>query len=572
MFGGGFDPGGLNELAEVASSEATQGTQPQGESLPPASGGEEQPVNSDGTPWEGDFDDDHMNGDSMVAELHKRMAKEEAMAAVARTIGSSGQHWNTKDNEFPKKNKPDSATLRAEVLRRDKEQRPGHWHVQKLCEWLRDHPAPPVSEGLNAGEEQELPQGRGQSARGGVPTETDGGNVSQGADAGGADEVKKRRWTKTAQTVRLVHCIVELKGAYLVRDQKPANRQELESVDRKWFWHELAKLFNTSTFSPPLITCPPNPDSASDFTGLSAGYDGFPADAKKLQEEFGNLRRILTVALHGFRKSGMGDFGPDGVHGWESSAQQAEHSNTVYSSKFKNFLHGDMVAEYAYNILLKHGLLESSTADMPTEAQHNGDSNRSCKTKRVRPKESNPRKKRLQQQMGSLQAVLSQPMQLLKSEEEKRKEHYAANTARLQYMGATETLMAQKEQALLQVECGHEHTHTHHTHSLSLSLSLSHTHTHTPPHTHSHSHTHHAHTHSHSHTHHAHTPPAHTSTHIHTHHSTHIHSSRHTHTTHTCIAHTHTHTPHTHTHTPHTPSPLVPTHSHAGGALHQGIH
>ena len=560
MFGGGFDPGGLNELAEVASSEATQGTQPQGESLPPASGGEEQPVNSDGTPWEGDFDDDHMNGDSMVAELHKRMAKEEAMAAVARTIGSSGQHWNTKDNEFPKKNKPDSATLRAEVLRRDKEQRPGHWHVQKLCEWLRDHPAPPVSEGLTAGEEQELPQGRGQSARGGFPNGTDGGDVSQGADAGSADEVKKqRRWTKTAQTVRLVHCIVELKGAYLVRDQKPANRQELESVDRKWFWHELAKLFNTSTFSPPLITCPPDPDSASDFTGLSAGYDGFPADAKKLQEEFGNLRRILTVALHGFRKSGMGDFGPDGVHGWESSAQQAEHSNTVYSSKFKNFLHGDMVAEYAYNILLKHGLLESSTADMPTEAQHNGDSNRSCKTKRVRPKESNPSKKRLQQQLGSLQAVLSQPMQLLKSEEEKRKEHYAANTARLQYMGATETLMAQKEQALLQVECGHEHTHTHHTHSLS--LSLSHTHTHTPPHTHSHSHTHHAHT-----------PPAHTSTHIHTHHSTHIHSSRHTHTTHTCIAHTHTHTPHTHTHTPHTPSPLVPTHSHAGGALHQGIH
>jgi len=543
MFGGGFDPGGLNELAEVASSEATQGTQPQGESLPPASGGEEQPVNSDGTPWEGDFDDDHMNGDSMMAELNKRMAKEEAMAAVARTIGSSCQHWNTKDNEFPKKNKPDSATLRAEVLRRDKEQRPGHWYVQKLCEWLRDHPAPPVSEGLNAGEEQELPQGRGQSARGGVPNGTDGGDVSQGADAGGADEVKKqRRWTKTAQTVRLVHCIVELKGAYLVRDQKPANRQELESVDRKWFWHELAKLFNTSTFSPPLITCPPDPDSASDFTGLSAGYDGFPADAKKLQEEFGNLRRILTVALHGFRKSGMGDFGPDGVHGWESSAQQAEHSNTVYSSKFKNFLHGDLVAEYAYNILLKHGLLESSTADMPTEAQHNGDSNRSCKTKRVRPKESNPRKKRLQQQMGSLQAVLSQPMQLLKSEEEKRKEHYAANTARLQYMGATETLMAQKEQALLPVECGHEHTHTHHTHSLSLSPTHTHTHTHHHTHTHTHTHT--------MHTHHRHTA----STHIHTHHSTHIHSSRHTHTTHTCIAHTHTHThtTHTHTHTTHT--------------------
>ena len=97
MFGEGFDPGGLNQLAEVATSEATQGTQPQGESLPPASGCEEQPVNSDGTPWEGDFDDDHLNGDSMAAELNKRMAKEEAMAAVARTIGCGCQHWNTKD-------------------------------------------------------------------------------------------------------------------------------------------------------------------------------------------------------------------------------------------------------------------------------------------------------------------------------------------------------------------------------------------------------------------------------------------------------------------------------------------
>ena len=215
---------------------------------------------------------------------------------------------------------------------------------------------------------------------------------------------------------------MELKELYLKHDQKPENRLELEFVDRKWLWHALAKKFNEPQFNPPTIVAVTD----SDYGPLSAKYDAFPSLADKLEQEFGSLRRILTTALEGFRRSGMGDLGPDGDV-WANEEEKATYSLQVYSSSFMHHLHGDVVAEYAYDLLMTHELLESATAEMPVEASHTSSSTRRIKgTPKVRPKRSRTggKGKSSVKCMG-LQQAMGQPVRVVKSPEEQKLAHYS---------------------------------------------------------------------------------------------------------------------------------------------------
>ena len=58
-----------------------------------------------------------------------------------------------------------------------------------------------------------------------------------------------RRWSKN-QTARLIHAIGECKDNFLWRDERPPNGNQLEQVNVKWFWFELAKKFNDPDFNP----------------------------------------------------------------------------------------------------------------------------------------------------------------------------------------------------------------------------------------------------------------------------------------------------------------------------------
>ena len=63
--------------------------------------------------------------------------KLKAQLQVCRTIKPGCTHWNVKDSEFPKENKPSKVALQMEVQRRDPTRKPANWDVGKLCAWLR---------------------------------------------------------------------------------------------------------------------------------------------------------------------------------------------------------------------------------------------------------------------------------------------------------------------------------------------------------------------------------------------------------------------------------------------------
>ncbi len=184
---------------------------------------------------------------------------------------------------------------------------------------------------------------------------------------------------------------------------------KLETVDRKWFWHKLTKRFNDPTYNPPVRET----KTHVTFDKFSADYDGFPGSADKLEREFLDVRKVLTQALANFRKSGMGDdrIGEAIMVEWEQNLgerytrwvtqeERDAQATKIYSSKFSDFLRGDAVMEYCYNLLIEHELLESTSADMPVEATHSSDSKRKIGSKNgknpmkgVRPRAAGTRKR-----------------------------------------------------------------------------------------------------------------------------------------------------------------------------------
>ena len=71
----------------------------------------------------------------------------------------------------------------------------------------------------------------------------------------------------------------------------------------------------------------------------------------------------MMAAMHKFRQSGMGDCPLE---------ERVKTSNTVFSSKFRDYISGgDSVLLYWYQLYLEHDLMESAACDMP---EHTGSS------------------------------------------------------------------------------------------------------------------------------------------------------------------------------------------------------
>lgn len=451
MFGGGFEAGALEILAEAGEAIAP--------TLPP------QPAPE--APEAAAYQEAAVDADGAASEMDEKRVR---MEAVARGIKPGCKHWNLKDPRFPKADKPSSEVLRAEVIRRDPKRRPAAWSVPDLCKWLHEHP--PLLPHTEAGGDADAPA----LAACGTPTQhslCDEHGVAQTtarrvpppatptppAEDQEQDDPKSRRWVNTKQTVRLVHCIVENKIDFLIRDQKPASRTELEGVDRKWFWHKLARTFNDSSFNPPL--CQSRADN-TDFSTLTPMYDGYPGTAVKLEQEFMKVRKRLTVALANFRQSGMGDGGgaydgaekeQDPHYNWTDEQERNAKSVKIYSSRFKNFLQGDIVAEYAYDRLVgDDGLLESSAADMPAETTASSEDAKPRTTSGpARPRENARGKGKVVSLSPNSRAAMMQPIRMHKTQHEQQRDFYAAQTARLKFLAGSESLMLQKEKALLEV-------------------------------------------------------------------------------------------------------------------------
>ena len=165
-------------------------------------------------------------------------------------------------------------------------------------------------------------------------------------------------------TIRLLHVIVETKVDFLKRDKKATTRNAMEAGARDSYWQTAALKFCDKDFNPSLLN--PRDDLYEDFVRakLNPAWTAYKADAKKLKEEFREVRKPLSLAMAKFKQSGMGEI---------PEAEKHRVAYTQYKgSKFKDFTGGNDILLYAYALLIQQqeGLLESSTTAMPHGSGH----------------------------------------------------------------------------------------------------------------------------------------------------------------------------------------------------------
>ena len=64
-------------------------------------------------------------------------------------------------------------------------------------------------------------------------------------------------------------------------------------------------------------------------------WTAYPAEAKKLKEEFRDLRKRVSLAMQKFKQSGMGDLGDLGEE--ERARWEADYNQKYHGSKFTDF-------------------------------------------------------------------------------------------------------------------------------------------------------------------------------------------------------------------------------------------
>ena len=140
----------------------------------------------------------------------------------------------------------------------------------------------------------------------------------------------------------------------------------MEAGARDSYWHTAALKFCDKGFNPSLLQLKSD-DALSDhfrLAKLTPAWTPYKAEAKKLKEEFREVRKPLSLAMRAFKQSGMGDI-PD--------TEQHRVAYTEYKgSTFKDFTQGNDIVLYAYALLIQQqdGLLESSTTAMPHGSGH----------------------------------------------------------------------------------------------------------------------------------------------------------------------------------------------------------
>jgi hypothetical protein len=184
----------------------------------------------------------------------------------------------------------------------------------------------------------------------------------------------KVRWS-VSKTARLLHVIVELKDDFLLRDRK-LSRAEFESISPLHFWEKACVLFNDPNFKPTLLK-PKGEMDRDSYRRLVITTTDYKAEAKKLKEEFSELKGLLTKALANFMISGMGDVADED--------KRKEDAHKVYSSNFYSYCNKNVLVAYIYELFLPFGILFSATAEMPASASASSEAGRVLPTIGPRP-------------------------------------------------------------------------------------------------------------------------------------------------------------------------------------------
>lgn len=328
-------------------------------------------------------------------------------ALAAREIVPGAEVWDVAHWPKNRKDKPQLTDLKAEILWRDRtgKVRPAHWKAHDMCLWLHAHGLP--EEHADGGEE---------AAAGADDDDDDDNDPLLPLDG------PSRRWTPRTHMIRLLHVIVATKTDFLQRDKKAKCRNAMEAGARDSYWHTAALKFCDKTFRPALLT--PTDELHGIFVKakLTPAWTAYPAEAKKLKEEFRDLRKRISLCMQKFKQSGMGNL--DAVGEEERARWEAEYNQQYHGSKFIDFAGGDDIVLYAYALLVQNqdGLLESACTSMPKGkgssstgparkvAQTRGSGNKGNKKKKLVPPE--------------LMAAINQPISIKKSEAEQATDHY----------------------------------------------------------------------------------------------------------------------------------------------------
>ena len=107
-----------------------------------------------------------------------------------------------------------------------------------------------------------------------------------------------RRWSARKHLMRLLHCVVECKAAYLRRHERPADRQEYEAGARNSVYQDIALMFNDPGYVAPRIeVADSETDQALDNGRYTEDHDPeFKLSPDKAKYE---MQRYLPALRHG---------------------------------------------------------------------------------------------------------------------------------------------------------------------------------------------------------------------------------------------------------------------------------
>jgi hypothetical protein len=348
---------------------------------------------------------------------------------AAREIVPGAEVWDVAQWPKNRKDKPQLLDLKAEILWRDQtgKVRPAHWKAHDMCEWLHEHGLP----GQHAG-------GRQEAAAGADDDDDDDD------DDAPMLEGPSRRWTPRTHMIRLLHVIVATKTDFLQRDKKAKCRNAMEAGARDSYWHTAALKFCDKTFRPALLT--PTDELHGIFVKakLTPAWTAYPAEAKKLKEEFRDLRKRVSLIMQKFKQSGMGSL--EALTEEERAKWESEYNKQYYGSKFKDFAGGDDIVLYAYALLVQNqdGLLESACTSMP-KGKGSSSTGPARKVAQTRGRGRGGQKKKKKNSVPQeLMAAINQPISIRKSDAEQATDHYRL----MEQRSRAKVQQAQHEKAL----------------------------------------------------------------------------------------------------------------------------
>ena len=153
-------------------------------------------------------------------------------------------------------------------------------------------------------------------------------------------------------------------------------RNEVDAGNAKSFWQMASATFRNAEFNPVIFTCPNVDDRhCIEMADLDPAYNGYPADAEKMESEFKSLRTRLQTCLINFRSSGMGDCP---VFTSEEERMLFFYSHKAYSSAFRNYTQGVSILLLMYCMFVETGILDAACGDMPEGTSHNNRAIKLC--------------------------------------------------------------------------------------------------------------------------------------------------------------------------------------------------